>query len=82
MSSEFRPGPFVAAALAATLALAGCVAGPPTAYVEAPAYYAYPGPGYYAYPGYYNYPAYPAYGSVGISIGHGWGGGWGHRGFR
>jgi hypothetical protein len=54
----------VAAAVAVALTLSGCVI-----YDPVPAYPAYPAA---------VYPA-PVYGSVGVSIGEGWGGGWHHR---
>lgn len=60
-----------AVAIAALLALAGCVVAPPGSYYGA-------APGYPAYAA--AYPAYPAYYAappVGVVIGGGWGRGWG-----
>ncbi|HEY0524082.1 MAG TPA: hypothetical protein VGD08_11865 [Stellaceae bacterium] len=61
----------VAAAVVVALTLSGCVV-----YDPVPAYPGYPAAVYPAAPVY----GPPVYGSVGISIGEGWGGGgWHHR---
>lgn len=64
-----RPSFRKIACLALALALGGCVvAAPPPSYPYGGYYY-----GYYGAPAYY-YPSYPAYGSVEIFGGWGWGG--------